>query len=69
MTTVKRVNTIANVPGVHPYMARGAYAKSDSAKLLTSDGVNHSKMIRRNFVYQVVCVTGQLQPKIPIPKI
>jgi hypothetical protein len=69
VTTVKRVNTIANVPGIHLYMARGPNAESDGTKLLTIRGVNHSEMIRRDFVYRVWCETDQLQPKIPILKI
>ena len=69
VTTVRRVNTIADVPGIHLYMARGPDAESDGAKLLTSSGVNHSKMTRRDFVYRVGCETGQIQPKLPISKI
>lgn len=55
MTPIKRVNAIANMPGIHFYMARGSDAEPDGAKLFTGRGVKHSKMIGRNFVDRVGC--------------
>jgi hypothetical protein len=60
VTAIKRVNTITNVPGIHLYMPRGPDAESDGAKFLPRIGVNHSKVIRRNFVYRVGRETVQL---------